>query len=48
MGLNLGMSLMNEDWTLGLISKDSGGTSNKIDVSNNAEIFTPSLPQSLD
>ena len=45
-GLARGMSLINDDWTLGLISKDSGGTSNKIAVSNNAAIFTPSLPQS--
>ena len=42
------MSLINEDWTLGLMSKDSGGTSNKIAVLNNAAIFTPSLPQSPD
>jgi len=47
-GLTRGMSLINEDWTLGLMSKDSGGTSNKIVASNNAAIFTPSLPQSQD
>ena len=45
-GADRGINLTKEDLTLGLISKDSGGTSNSISVWKKAEIFTPSLPQS--
>ena len=42
-----GRSLIKLEFTLGLISNDSGGTSNRTSLSKKAEIFNANFPQFL-